>query len=259
MKVYFFTIVLDGMPFITHHLPVFNRLSFDWEWRIVEGVALPENCTRWCGRIDPRISMDGTAEYLREIAYHPCVRVCSRTAWAGKIEMVREATKDIPGGSLVVEVDSDELWDDGSLSALYRRMLRAEEGTEARFFCRYFVGHDLIVNSINTYGNKPDEWVRAWKWGPESRFESHEPPVVSPRSAIIHRETTVADSIFDHYAYATEKQLAFKETYYRYHGAVEGWKRLQRQTVFPVRLSEFFPWVKDGATVIRCSNDWLPF
>ena len=46
MKVYFFTIVLDGMPFITHHLPVFNRLSFDWEWRIVEGVELPDNCTR---------------------------------------------------------------------------------------------------------------------------------------------------------------------------------------------------------------------
>lgn len=259
MKIVFFTIVLDGMPFITNHLPVFNRLSFDWQWRIAEGVALPVNCTRWCAPISPRVSIDGTSEYLRSIALHPNVTIYSKPSWNGKIEMVNTLTSQIEPGTLVVQVDSDELWDEGSIAALHRLMSRAPNGTHARFFCRYFVGPDLMISSLNTYGNKPDEWERAWKWSEGSRFISHEPPVVVPDGPLLHREKTVSEAMFDHYAYATEKQVEFKERYYRYPGAVEGWRRLQKVSQFPVMLRDYFPWVKDEATVIRATTSWLPF
>ena len=78
------TIVLNGMPFIQRHLPIFEQLSpeIDWEWHVVEGVAL--------GRADSRRpyssrsmedshrqyrSKDGTSEYLDYIVSLPNSRV----------------------------------------------------------------------------------------------------------------------------------------------------------------------------------------
>lgn len=259
MKIVFFTLVLDGMPWIACHLPTFNRLSVDWEWRIAEGVAKPKACTAWCRDLEPRLSNDGTTEYLRSIAAHPRVKVQSRPFWNGKIEMVRALTDGIDPGTLVVQVDSDELWTDASIMGLWLRMQHQQEDTEARFFCRYFVGPQLIVGSVNTYGNKESEWARAWKWSSRSRFVTHEPPVVDGTRLVIARESTFFDSIFDHYAYALEKQLHFKEQYYGYRGAVAGWHRLQRHDSFPVPLRQFFPWVKDEALVIPATSCWQPF
>jgi hypothetical protein len=61
--------------------------------------------------------------------------------------------------------------------------------------------------------------------------------------------------IFDHYAYALEKQLEFKENYYGYTGAVNNWKRLQNETVFPVNLRNYFPWVNDHSQVIKIKEN----
>ncbi len=56
---------------------------------------------------------------------------------------------------------------------------------------------------------------------------------------------------FNHYAYATEAQVAYKEKFYGYKGLLEGWLRLQEQRMFPVFLRDFFPQVKDDAMVVR--------
>src|SRR5436305_15177690 len=77
LPVHFFTIVLNGEPFIRYHLDVFRRLPFRWRWHVVEGVASLVRDTAWSvaagGRIDPDahdrgLSADGTTAYLDEIA-----------------------------------------------------------------------------------------------------------------------------------------------------------------------------------------------
>jgi len=77
LPVHFFTIVLNGDPFIRYHLDVFRRLPFRWHWHVVEGVAELVHDTAWSvasgGRIDPAVhdgglSVDGTSRYLDEIA-----------------------------------------------------------------------------------------------------------------------------------------------------------------------------------------------
>lgn len=39
LKIHFFTIVLNGMPFIEKHIETFSKISPDWHWHIIEGVA----------------------------------------------------------------------------------------------------------------------------------------------------------------------------------------------------------------------------
>ena len=64
-----------------------------------------------------------------------------------------------------------------------------------------------------------------------------------------HAETEASDLVFQHFAYATEAQLAFKEVYYGYLWAVNQWRQLQAQIDFPVRLADYFNWVEDDTQV----------
>jgi hypothetical protein len=49
---------------------------------------------------------------------------------------------------------------------------------------------------------------------------------------------------FNNYAYVTEGQIKFKETYYGYKNALSDWHSLQ-ETVEPGLLSKYFKWVTD--------------
>ena len=51
LPVHFFTVVLNGMPYLRHHVEQMRRLDFDWHWHVVEGA------THRDGR-----SVDGTSE-----------------------------------------------------------------------------------------------------------------------------------------------------------------------------------------------------
>src|SRR3954449_12884090 len=58
LPVHFFTIVLNGEPFIRYHLDVFRRLPFRWHWHVIEGVASLVHDTAWSvaagGALGPR-------------------------------------------------------------------------------------------------------------------------------------------------------------------------------------------------------------
>src|SRR3989304_9302948 len=96
MKLHIITIVLDGMPFITWHYPVFRRLAFEWHWWIVEGVALPKGCTKWCAPLEPRLSKDGTTDYLAALErFDKRVMHIARPSWPGKASMFNEALSRI--------------------------------------------------------------------------------------------------------------------------------------------------------------------
>lgn len=258
MRIHFITIALDAMPWITHHLPVFNRLpSFiDWDWTIVEGVAEPIKDTAWCKRIPPRMSEDGTHQYLRSLR-HPRVLHFYRASWPGKTAMFNYAIEmKAPESSLIWEIDADELWTPEQIVKLSDALWNNPKWHCADFFCRYFVGHNIVVLRLTgTWTNSFDTmWRRVWKYSPGMIFKSHEPPVFGfpgqpeDRRPMPHAETERCGCVFDHYAYVTEAQLRFKEEYYGYKGALDGWRRLQQNTVWPAKLRDFLPWIKDDTT-----------
>lgn len=248
------TIVLDGMPFIQHHLPQLERLTTPWKWVIVEGVAKPVGCTQWCKPIPPRLSEDGTHEYLETLKGHPHVTVVSRPEWNGKLEMFNTAVQYLMEPGSLLQMDSDELWTTKQFERIAGLFRARTNLGKAYFFCRYFVGPDIVTVGDNCYGNNRDfEWLRAWRYEPGMEFQRHERPIFNFNKGLTmgRHETKGVGLVFDHMAYATEAQVRFKETYYGYAGAVEQWRRLQANQQWPVRrLKDFLPWVDKvvGAT-----------
>ena len=265
MKIHFVTIVKDGMPFISWHYPIFRQLKIDWQWIVVEGVAAPENCTSWCAPLPPGLSTDGTREYLDSIAgFDKRVVLLRNVYWHGKAAMFNAACELIQESGLLWQVDSDEIWS-GFQIGIMEQLFRENPGrNSARFFCRYFVGPDIAVTSRNCGNNTEYEWNRVWKIKPGVRFKSHEPPKLEDfeEKPLTHQETEAAGLVFDHFAYATEAQVAFKEKYYGsennkcghlYKGAVERWRKLQANLKWPTIIGkDFMPWVPvNNVTVNR--------
>lgn len=276
VPVHFFTIVLNGEPFIRHHIEVFNKLPFRWHWHIIEGVADLTHDTSWSlqtgGRIGDKLhsegrSNDGTSEYLNELArrYPEQITLYRKPRgifWDGKIEMVNAPLKNINETCLLFQVDADELWTSDQLLRVYKMFAHHPEKTAAYYFCNYFVGEDLVTTTRNAYGNHMSfEWLRTWRYTPGNRWISHEPPRlcmdykggqwrdIAMIDPFKHADTEKEGLIFQHYAYVIKEQLGFKELYYGYAGAVEKWLELQDRQEFPVLLKNYFPWVQDDATV----------
>src|SRR5262249_19955871 len=133
-----------------------------------------------------------------------------------------------------------------------------------RLPCRFFVGRDLVCEGEGGWSNRPSEWIRAWRFNKACRFTTHEPPSLwrgpgFPNGQIMNRQQAkAAGLIFDHYAYATLKQVTYKERFYGYRGLVNQWQALQRHQDFPVRLCEFFPWVENQIMVQRLEPENIP-
>ena len=251
-----FTIVLNGEPYIEQHLATLRRLTIPWQWRIVEGVATPTHCTAWCQTMPDRwhrdyASVDGTHEYLKAIngwrGDTGSVGVSGRRSpWPGKLAMVARALEGVQGG-VVMQIDSDEIWQAWQLERIYWLMMQQPVATAARFACRYWVGPNKLLTSTTGWARGDLEWLRAWRWGPGMKFLRHEPPIATGFDRCVSIESTeAAGLVFDHFAYVTEQQIAMKQDYYGYTGLVDAWHRLQA-TPGPVNLQEFFPFAI-GAT-----------
>jgi glycosyltransferase involved in cell wall biosynthesis len=247
--IYFCTIVLDGMPWLAHHLAQFEKLPDPWRWIIAEGVADPVLDTGWCKPIPHRLSTDGTTEYLNGLKSHPRVKVLQSPRWPGKTAMFNAMLQYCDRPGVLMQVDSDELWTASQIGTI-ASMFQNDHDC-AYFQCDYRVGPNLRTVTIGAYGNNPGEWLRAWRYVPGMRFQSHEPPVfgAGPINPFSFGNTKDRGLLFLHQAYATEKQVAFKEQYYGYTGAVEQWRRLQANTKWPARLKDFLPWSDDRAMV----------
>lgn len=256
------TIVLDGMPFIAHHYREFEELPFPFRWHIVEGVAANAACTKWCAPMLPRLSNDGTTQYLDSLAaYDSRVILHRKELWQGKLAMVNEPLRYMHEPCLLVQVDSDELWTAEQLVRLRAMFIAQPAKNCAYFYCDYRVGPNVHISSRDGYGNNVAyEWHRAWRWSRGLQFVSHEPPALGGFKPVpfTHAETESAGLVFRHEAYSTEKQVAFKARYYGspnnpkghlYANAVQGWQRLQLNTKWPVDLADYLPWVGQNVTV----------
>jgi len=287
LPVHFFTIVLNGEPFIRYHLDVFRRLPFRWRWHIVEGVASLVHDTAWSleagGRIDHAahaggLSIDGTTAYLDEIATDEPERISvyrkARGAfWEGKREMVSAPLPNIREECLLWQVDADELWTAEQLVSMHRLFREDRERSAAYYWCHYVPAPGAIVATRYNYAANPEvEWLRTWRYRPGDRWEAHEPPTlvrperggvveVAKQHPFLHDETERAGAVFQHFAYATEAQVRFKESYYGYSGAVGRWRALRgavRSAEGPVRLGDYLPWVRDDTFVDRAERRRIP-
>ncbi len=270
LPIHFFTIVLNGEPFIRHHLEQFLKLPFRWQWHIIEGVAELKHDTAWSlpngGKIsdalhDNGLSNDGTTGYLDLIAReHPGRITLHRKPtgqfWDGKREMVNAPLTAINEECLLWQVDADELWLAGQIEAMREMFIVSPHRTAAYFHCDYFVGPRKYVSSLDTWATYPKDWLRLWRFSPGMKWSAHEPPIIlDPKRqnpallSPFSRDETLRQGItFQHFAYATEAQVRFKEIYYGYKDAVSHWNRLQ-QTVGPVNPGDFLPWARNDATV----------
>lgn len=276
LPIHFFTIVLNGEPFIRYHIDVFKHLPFAWRWHIVEGVAEHSHDTSWCmrngGVIDDVIhsnglSNDGTTEYLNQLKrdFPDNVFIYRKPSggfWDGKLEMVNAPLREIKEECLLWQIDVDELWTFDQICTCREMFIDNPERTAAFFWCRFFVGRDRIVSSRNCYSQNPQmEWFRTWRVSPGCKWNAHEPPIlempmpdgswsnVAGDNPFRHVETEKRGLVFQHYAYVFLHQLRFKERYYGYDGAVFNWLNLQKESSLPVRLGDFFPWVQDDTVV----------
>jgi len=276
LPIHFFTIVLNGKPFIKYHIDIFKQLPFNWHWHIVEGVADLKNDTAWSAKLGGQItqdihhnglSIDGTTEYLDELVklYPDNITVYRKIEgdfWDGKLEMVNAPLTHINEECLLWQVDVDELWTAEQINRARHAFIENPDKTAAFYWCHYFVGENLIISSRNCYAQNPQqEWLRTWRYKPGYVWAAHEPPILveplpdSQRQNIAainpfsHDETEAQGLIFQHFAYVTEEQLQFKEQYYGYANATSQWKMLQQQSHFPILLRNYFPWVQDNTTV----------
>ena len=279
MKTVFVTLVYDGMPFLRHHPEVFRRLKIPWEWHVVEGVALLRHDTAWSvphgGKIPAgarrnSLSTDGTTEFLDRLREkHPDRIFLHRKPaggfWDGKIEMERAYLPYLQEPCLLWEISSDELWAPWQIENVVQLFQKHPGRSGAYFWCNFYVGPDAVVGSRHGFSQDPDvEWLRVYRYRPGDRWRSHEPNVLVGRRPpwfrkvdvgawrpFTHAETEAVGAVFDHWAYATREQVDFKESYYGYRGLRRNWQRLQRdvQRGPPVRLGDYFPWVKDETLV----------
>lgn len=282
LPIHFFTIVLNGEPFIRYHINVFKQLPFKWHWHIVEGVADLKHDTGWSRKLGGRVaddihhngrSKDGTTEYLDELAqlYPENVTIYRKPEglfWDGKREMVNEPlVSSIREECLLWQIDADELWTIDQICTVQQMFLHNPDKTAAFYWCSYFVGENLVISSRNCYAQNPQqEWLRTWRFKPGCIWAAHEPPTLAeplPKgqwrdiatvNPFLHEETEKRGLIFQHFAYATQEQVQFKEQYYGYANAVSQWNSLQEQTQFPVLLRQFFAWVHDATMVEKAES-----
>jgi glycosyltransferase involved in cell wall biosynthesis len=271
LPVHFFTIVLNGMPFITHHIDVFRHLPFRWHWHIVEGVAELVNDTGWStvrgGHIPASYhnegrSVDGTTDYIDALQelYHDSITIYRKPLgqlWHGKLEMVNAPIQEIQEPCLLWEIDADECWTHAQLCDGWRMFDRNPDKTAAYYWCHFFVGPHLVVSSRNCYSQVAgQEWLRTWRYTPDCIWVAHEPPRLvhgTGQPVEVHPfsndETEEYGLVFQHFAYTTAEQVRFKEKYYGYLQATFHWLQLQKERHFPQYLREYLPWVCDKTLV----------
>lgn len=268
LPIHFFTIVLNGEPFIRYHEAVFASLPLRWHWHIVEGVASLSHDTGWSlatgGRVldsvhDRGRSNDGTSTYLDELAARYPDRVTIHrkpldSFWDGKREMVNAPLPHIREAGLLWQVDADELWTAEQIRTVHAMFQANPKRTAAYYWCDYFVGPERVISTRHNYAQNPQqEWLRTWRFEPGMAWAAHEPPTLvgadgkdlAQIDPFTQDEMEEAGVVFQHFAYATEAQAAFKESYYGYKDARAHWRRLQKEVTGSALLRDYLPWVTD--------------
>jgi len=240
------TIVLNGMPWLPCVFVELNRLvDVDWRWRIIEGAAANVRDTSWMARQKPLLSTDGTRQFLDDLCCHPRVSVQRNAMWNGKCEMMNAPMSGMTEPGVLMQVDSDELWTAEQYRGVIRMFEEEPDLSVAHFPCTYYLSMNSYVSKEGLSANRQNDWVRAWRYRPGMRWNTHEPPVLAGNSGrhATPQETDARGLRFIHYSYATLSQVRYKEQVYKYRNASAQWLRLRSNTAWPVtNLGDWLPW-----------------
>ena len=276
VPVHFFTIVLNGKPFIDYHIEIFKKLPFEWHWHIVEGIADLKYDTAWSistgGKIlpcffDKGVSVDGTHSYLEKLAeeYPSNVSVYWKDGiWDGKLEMVNAPISNLPEECILWQVDVDEFWDVPNICNMVDMFTEHPEKMGAYIYCYYFIGPRRYIQTLNTWATMSEDWLRVFRFKKGFKWKYHEPPTLVDKNGIdqvrkyvFSRQDTMERGInFQHFAYSIQKEMEFKESYYGYKDAVKLWKKLQKASE-EVDLFDYLPWTKKGTITAIWDEDNL--
>lgn len=249
----FFSIVLNGIPYVPIQYQNLCKLDVPWHWHIIEGVAALAHCGSW-GDMRKRfipdwchkeyLSIDGTKEYLDNINDDRLTVYRINRLWDGKVEMVNVFLPKIQE-SLLWELDIDEFYSKDQIEGVYRLFNEKDSLESCLWWTYFFVGPRLICLGENCWSNQNDEWRRIWKFRPGMYFSRHEPPILMENERIVGEKSYNQQFMglnfgkWQHFAYATEPQIRFKRDYY---GAGEdyyqGWLRMQQKPnyYFPCKM-----------------------
>lgn len=254
MKLNIFTIVIDGAPWVGAQFAELTRLrEFDWHWSIVEGASLPKKDTAWMASQNARVSHDGTHQFLQALSAHPRITINSKPEWEGKTQMINAGITAFKEDGILLQMDSDELWTAYQLAQLRRMFMHNPEYNTIKVKMDYMLGPNVISTSSNGYGNKSDEWIRAWRYTVGLWMECHEPPVFNGnRGRICERDDSekILGRIL-HMAWVTPQQVMYKQRIYKggYENASDNWEALQNNKKWPAKdLKRFLPWVGNNAS-----------
>jgi hypothetical protein len=238
-----FSLSLDSMPWIAATYVELMRLrDVQWKWVIVEGVSKPVADTRWIANQAPRVSQDGTSEFLDAIAHHPRIQILRRKEWPGKTAMCQAATDLFTEPGVCLQADSDEVHSTDQLRRIVELFEDDPSLMNARFECDYLLG----PNVRTTDKGNPNEWRRAWRFSPGMKWISHEPPNLAGNhgKSMTREETAALGLTFFHASWLLPKHVSQKEAIYgpKYAGALAGWHKLQANTEWPLRdAGRFLP------------------
>ena len=205
------------------------------------------------GNQQGRTSHDGTNQFVQSLANHPRITVNSKPEWGGKTEMINAALTAFKKDGILLQMDSDELWTADQLRRLNAIFAANPEYNTVKVKMDYMLGPNVISTSTDGYGNRNNEWVRAWRYSVGLWMECHEPPVFNGnRGRVCGRDESEAIlGPILHMAWVTPQQVAYKQRIYKggYENAVDGWEKLQKNKEWPVEdLRTFLPWVGNGAS-----------
>jgi hypothetical protein len=227
----------------------------DWHWSIVEGAAMPVKDTRWMAGQQAKVSHDGTHQFLQALKTHPRITVHSKPSWNGKLEMINAALTAFKEDGVLLQMDSDEVWTAQQLRKMYGMFSRTNVNT-MQFAMDYMLGPNVVATSQDGYGNRSNEWVRAWRYTKGLWMECHEPPIFNSNVGPVatKAETEIELGKILHMAWVTPQQVAQKQRIYgkKYAEAEEQWHGLQHNTDWPVNdLEQWLPWVGNGGSCDR--------
>lgn len=260
MKLHIVTIVLDGEPWLRLQIDNYLKLDLDWHLHIVHGVAANTGSTRWCKPQLPQLSRDGTTELINTLAQNDeRFTMHQRMLWkGGKDEMVNTALSHIKEPCVLFVPDADEIFKAPQIEKIVELFDKDPELMHMNFWCRYYLGPNIISISRDGYGNRAvGEWRKAFRFSPGMPMNSHEPIVLNGnRGKFMSRDESARHGlVFDHYAWYHEHQAVSKEKFYGYSGAAEQWRNLQNNTQWPIRdLKAWLNWVGPNASADLLSN-----
>ena len=203
-------------------------------WIVVEGHAKPGGSTHWCNNLkyQSQNSTDGTLEFLQSLD----IELITKKGWDSKDEQFNagvERLRELTDKCTLWQVDCDEVWKKDDLEKNELALTSSVGCVGFHHIVGECEGHLLLAEGRWGSGKVN----RVWRWKGE-KFLTHEPPTFEGQD-----KPQELPEKFYHFSYYFDKDVEFKQKYYRNYGAIyNNWKAMQgwKPSQFPCHVYKAF-------------------